>query len=446
MSNLDFEYKQEQLSTIAATMLERAIQLGATSAQVEINECIATSVDVLNSEIENFETSYDRTTGISVFVGNKRGNVGITSIDLNNIDKIINQAIDIAKYTQEDNANGIAEKEYICTAITQDLQLYNPQTIDSQYLINKAKNIEQLGLKIDDRITSSDGASINLAKYNFIIANTNGLNLGYKTTMYSDSLSLIGDTGKSMQTDYWYSSARDFNELLNDSALAQTAGRRVLRRLNKGQIKSGVFSVIFESPIAKSIIGNFLGAISGNSLFRRLSFLNDSLNTDVFPSWLSIEEDPFIRKGLASCYFDNEGVRVTRKKIVENGTVVSYILSCYTARKLGMQPTGNAGGSHNVLVSHNTTDSLEQLIKKMGTGLVVIETIGHGLNMVTGDYSVGASGLWVKNGAVQFFVDNVTISGNMKEIFKNIAYISNDYEQSSMRCGSMLVEGINVSI
>ena len=446
MASIDFEYTQEQLKNTANQILERAVQFGATSAQIEINESIANSVDVLNGEIENFETSYDRTTGLAVYIGNKRGNVGITTITLTNIDTIINQALDIAKYTQEDKANGIADKEFLCTSQNNDLQLYNPMDIDNQTLINKAKHIEQLGLQIDPKITGSDGASVTTAKFNFVIANTNGLNLGYNTTRFNSSLSLIGTSEHGMQTDYWYSSARAYSDLSSDQILASTAANRVLRRLNNGNIQSGVYPVIFDSPIAKSIIGNFLGAISGNSLFRRLSFLNDSLGTQVFPTWLSIIDDPFITKGLSSCYFDNEGVRVSKRQLVTDGVVNGYLLSSYTARKLNMTPTGNAGGTHNITVSHNTEDNIDAMIKKMGTGLVIIETIGSGLNMVTGDYSVGASALWVKNGTVQYFVDNITISGNLRDIFKNIVSINQDFELSSMSCGAMLVDNISISI
>jgi PmbA protein len=445
MSTLDFEYSQEQLSNIAQQILDRSLQLGATSSTIEINEAIATNVDILNSKIENFETSYDRTLGLSVYLGNKRGSIGITTISLNNIDAIIKQALDIAKYTQEDLANGIADKEFICHKIDKDLQLYHPIDIATDDLINRAKNIEQLGLLIDKKISSSDGSSISLAKYNFVIASTNGLNLGYKTTRFDSSLSLIGNTNDGMQTDYWYSSARKFTDLKTDEEIAKTTAMRVLRRLNKGSINGGTYPVIFESPIAKSIIGNFLGAISGSNQFRKLSFLTDTLNKQVFPNWLSIIDDPFIIKGLSSCYFDNEGVKVNKKYLVNNGIVENYILSCYTARKLNMKPTGNAGGSHNIYVTHNTTDTLDILIKKMDKGLLVIETIGHGLDMVTGDYSVGASGLWVENGIVQYFVDNLTISGNLKEIFKNIIYINNEYQDSSIACGSMLVDGITIS-
>lgn len=446
MSAIDFEYSQQQLSDIAQLILDMAINKGATNAQVEINESIATAIDVLNNEIENFETSYDRTLGLSVYLGNKRGNIGITSIEPNNLEQIVSQAIEIAKYTQEDTANSLPEKKFLCKEIKTELELYNPININNKILIDKAKNIEQLGLNTDKRISGSDGASLSLTKHNFVIANTHGLNLGYKTTRYNSSLSLIGNSINGMQTDYWYSSSRDFNSLCLDNDIAQIAVSRVTRRLNKNNITSGIYPVIFESPVAKSIIGNLLASISGNNQFRKLSFLNDCINTQICPEWLTIYDNPFVVKGLSSCYFDGEGVQVQQRNIIENGVAKSYILSSYTARKLGLSPTGNAGGTHNIKVTHNTTGDIAILATKISKGLIVIETIGHGLNMVTGDYSVGASGLWVENGQIQFFVDNITISGNLKNMLHNIAYISNDYEpQSSMQCGSMLVDGITVS-
>lgn len=446
MAQLEFTHSQNNLKNLATQILERALALGATSAQLEINESIETGAEILNGNIESVETSYDSNIGLSVYVGQNRGNVGISQVPPANLDMIIKQALSIAKYTQSDPLNGIANKEDLCTSFTDNLQLYNPISIDNLQIIQEALELEKIGVSSDKQVNASDGAAISLGKYNFVIANTNGLNLGYTTTRYSKSLSLIGQTKKGMQTDYWYSNARDYNDLENNLDLAAHAVSRVKRRLSNGKIKSGSYSVIFESTIAKSLISNFLGAISGGSLYRKLSFLNDSLNTQVFPDWLNITEDPFIIKGSSSCYFDNEGVNVCRRDLVRSGIVNGYLLSSYSARKLGMKVTGNAGGNHNIQVSSNTIGDINTLAAKMSNGLVIIETIGHGLNMVTGDYSVGASGLWVENGEIKFFVEGLTIAGNLKTIFKDIRYISNDYTKGSIRCGSMLVDNIDVSV
>jgi len=446
MSQIEFTHTQDNLKKFADEILNRTISLGATSAGLEINESIETGIEVLSGNIESVETSYDSSISLNVFVGQNLGHVQISQVPPANLDTIINQALDIAKYTQADPHNSIASKEDLCTSFIDNLQLYNPTTIDNLKIIQQALELEKIGQTTDKQVSASNGASISLGKYNFVIANTNGLNLGYTTTRYSKSLSLIGNTKNGMQTDYWYSNARDYNDLAINSELAQHTISRVKRRLKSGKIKSGNYPVIFESTIAKSLIGSFLSAISGGNLYRRLSFLNDSLSTQIFPNWLSITEDPFIIKGSSSCYFDNEGVNVYKRDLVSNGIVGGYLLSSYTARKLGMKTTGNSGGNHNIHVGSNFNGNLNALAAKMERGLIIIETIGHGVNMVTGDYSVGASGLWVEKGEVQFFVEGLSIAGNLKNIYKNINFLGNDYSKGSIQCGSMLVSSIDVSI
>ena len=446
MSQLNFEYTNEALSQIAKEVLDRALSLGATSAQIEISENIASGVDVLNGNIENFETSYGSSLSLQVYNGYNRGAVSVSKINPQNIDEIITRALDIAKHTKPDTFNGIPEAEFLCKSISGELELFNPKELSHHDLINNAKEIEHFGTSLNPTIQTSDGASIGYSLYNFVLANTNGFNHGYKMTRYNKSLSLIGDTPNGMQTDSWYDSSLDYNNLMNNQSLAKKAIERTIRRLNKGTISSGTYSVIFESGIAKSFIGNFLNAISGNNLFRHLTFLDNSLGTQVFPEWVNIFEDPFIKKASRSCYFDNEGVMVRSRELVTSGHVNGYLLNCYSARKLGLKTTGNAGGSHNISITTNFSGDIHEFAKKLGTGLIVIETIGHGLNMVTGDFSVGASGLWVENGEIQYFVDNLTMSGNLKEIYKNIRYISNDYSpNSSVLCGSMLVDKVNIS-
>lgn len=447
MQNIDFEYTQEQLHEIADGILKQAKALGATDAQIEISEGIETCVDILNQDIDNFESYYNSTLCLTVYIGKNKGSVGVSQTSIKNLEPIILHALDIAKYTQPDDANGVADSQYIqnlphsCV----NLQLHNPSNISHEDLIARTKELEQVTLDLNPESVRSDGSSITLGNYSFVAAASNGFNQGYKTTRFSNSISIIADCGDRMQTDYWYSAARCFNKLESSEQIAQTVTRRLARRLDRGQITSGTYPVIFESPIAKGLVSNFLSAISGNSLYRKLSFLNDSLNTQVFPEWFNILEDPFIVEGLSSCYFDNEGISVAKRNLVKDGVVGGYLLSSYSARKLGLTPTGNAGGYHNILVKSNFDGGLNKLIQQMDKGIVIIETIGHGVNMVTGDYSVGASGLWVENGEVQFFVDNITISGNLKTIFKNIQYINSESYNSSIMCGSMLISNISVS-
>lgn len=445
---MDFELSRDELKNKASFILERAISHGATSAIVAINESIETGVDILKNEIENFETSYSSSLNLTLYIGKNKGSAGISSTRTESIDDLIKHAYDIAKYTEADPDNGIAESDDICQNFSENLNLYNPIDLANDDLINNAREIEQIALNTNAQITNSNGSSLGYGKYNFVIANTNGLNQGYKTTRFDSSISLIGENKNTgMQTDYWYSSSRNFQNLLSPKELAVTAINRTIRRLNTGpKIASGLYPVIFEASIAKSLIGNFLGAINGNNLYRNLSFLNNSLNATVFPQWVDIIEDPFIDNGLASCYFDNEGVNVTKRNLVEAGIVKGYQLNCYNARKLGMKTTGNSGGNHNIIVKSNFDGDSLALAKQIGSGLIIIETIGHGVNMVTGDYSVGASGLWVENGVVQYFTDNLTIAGNLKDIYQKIQYISSDHNSSSsIRCGSMLIDNIQVS-
>jgi PmbA protein len=445
MSQIDFEHSQEYLKSFATQILDKAIKLGATSAEIAINESIDTSIEVLNSNIDSFETSYSSYLSLFVFKDHQKGYVSVSKIALDMIDEIVSKALDIAKYTEADMHNGIAESKFLCTSIEHNLQLFNPIIIDNATLVTQTKELENLALNTK-QVKSSDGASLNLNKRNFLLATTNNFNMGYQTTKFSKHISLIGENKFGLQTDYWYDSARSFNDLMPDKKLVNKAIYRLARRLNKGKISSGNYSVIFDSPVAKSFMGYFLEAISGTSLFRRLSFLNDSKGTQVFPQWLNIIDNPFIVKGNSSCYFDAEGVKVSKRHLVSNGVVQDYILDCYTARKLNLATTGNAGGVHNVEISHNFDGELEKLAKLMHDGLIIIEIVGHGLNLVSGDYSFGAGALLVEHGEIKYYIDNLTIAGNLKDFYKNIKYINNDFSPTgTMHCGAILVDNINVA-
>ena len=303
MSFTNFQYSQSEFASLADELISTATKLGATSAQVEVSESKAKSVDILNGEIENFETSHEQIIGITVYVGNKRGVVGSSGV-MHVLTTIVEQAVTIARASEADPYNQLPDKQYLCDDLPPfELELHNPHEISNEELIAHVQQIERLGTTLDGRIHQSDGASISMISNNFRLANSNGFNLGYQTTRYSNSLSLIGTTAHGMQTDSWYSVSRDYQHLISNTELAHTAVHRVARRLNHGKAKSGTFPVIFESDIAKSIIGNFLSAISGNNQFRKLSFLTNAQNMQIMPQWLNIYEDPFIVKGIASCYF-----------------------------------------------------------------------------------------------------------------------------------------------
>lgn len=442
MSSLNFLYSQQRLQEKANLIIDEALKMGASSAQVELSESISTDVEILNQQIDNFETSHENQLLITVFKGHKKGNVGISSIEPKNLPYIIQQALDIATFTEEDNCNGILEKEYLAQNTEKNLNLYNPQDVSNQELISQAKDLELIASN-NSKIKSSDGSSVSMTHYNFVTANSNGFNDGYQTSRYSKYVSLIGENKEGMQTDYWYASSRNFNNLDSNSLIAQKAQERVLRRLDPALIKNITPTIVFETQIAKSIIGSLMGAISGSSIYRKLSFLNDSIGKLILPEWITISENPFIQEGLSSCYFDNEGGQVNQRNIIENGCINGYLLSGYSARKLNMKPTGNSGGNHNLEISSNFNGGVSEIAKEINNGIIIIETIGHGLNMVTGDYSVGASGMVIENGLIVGFADNLTIAGNMIDIFKNISLIANDYTHSSILCGSMVInEGV----
>ncbi len=444
---LEFEHTQLKLSQIAQQVLNKALDFGATDAKLEINESIETGVDILNGKIENFETSYSSSISLTTYIKEHHATVSLSNINQHNIDNAILKAIELANHTEVDPFNKLPDRELLIKDITQDLGLFNPVVISNQELINCAIELEQLGLKCHNMVDKSDGASIAIGKYNFILANTNGLNQGYQTTRYNKSLSLIGHNNNEMQTEYSSSSARDFNDLLNNQLLANQASLRTYRRLNKGtKIKSGKYPVIFEQRIAQSLIGSLIGLISGNNIYRKLSFLHDKLDQQILPSWFCLHEDPFVYKGIASSYFDAEGVQVSSSSIIHDGYIDHILLDSYYARKLGLKSTGNAGGAHNLFVKANFNGDIHQLAKNITNGLVVIETIGHGLNITTGDYSVGASGLLIENGEITYFVDNLTISGNLHDMYKNIQLISNDWIlNSAIQCGSILIDNVNIA-
>lgn len=446
MNKLDFKYSDAELKELSQVIIDKSLLKGANEVQITITENIDSQVDVLNKRIENIQSSYTSNLILIIYKELCKGTIAISNTSLNDVDVFIDKALDIAKYTQKDDANGIPDKSNLCNSFNENLHLYNSIDFTNNQLIEDALQLESLTLKQSNKITQSEGASINYSRNNFIIANSNSLSLGYKTSSFSKSISAIGlNSDNKMQTDYWYSAARDFSKLSSNEEIAKICANRLLRRLNVGKIKSQQYTVIFEENIAKSIISSLLLGLNGNSLYRNLSFLNNTLDKMVMPNWLSIIEDPFVPFGLSSCYFDAEGVNVNKRKIVESGIVKSYILNNYTAKKLNMQTTGNCGGNHNIFVTSNINGGISDLIQIIDRGLIIIETIGHGVNTVTGDYSVGASALYFEDKEIKFFVDNLTISGNLKDMFNNISHIATDSRNSSINCGSMVINNINVA-
>jgi len=436
---------QDVLKQISEDALKVAKLAGASAAEVDVSFGTGQTVSVRKGETENIEYNRDKGISITVFFGHKKGYASSSDFSPQAIKDTVEAACNIAKFTAEDPFCGLADASLMTQKIP-DLNLYHPWTLTVEEAGELAKRCEAAALAVDQkRITNSEGASVSTSEGQFVYANTHGFSGGYPSSRHSISCSVIAEAAGAMQRDYWYSSARDANDMRTAEYVGQLAGERTVRRLGARAIKTGQYPVLFEAPLASGIISSLVSAISGGNLYRKSSFLLDSLGQKVASSLLNIEELPHLEKGLASSPFDNEGVISTPRMLVENGVLQGYVLSSYSARKLGLQTTGNAGGAHNLVIQH-TQQSFADLLAMMGTGLLVTELLGHGLNMVTGDYSRGAAGFWVENGVIAYPVEEITIASNMKDMLSQIIAIADDaIKPSSKQTGSILIEKMTVA-
>lgn len=435
----------EQLKQITQDVLKLAKSAGASSAETEVSFGTGQSVSVRMGETENIEYNRDKGVSVSVYFGHKKGQASSSDLSSSALKDTVEAACNIAKYTAEDAFCGLAEEALMATKFP-DLSLHHPWNISVEDALEIAKTCEAAALEVDKkRITNSEGASVYNSEGIFAYANSHGFVGGYPSTRHSISCSVIAEAGDAMQRDYWYTNARDAADLESAASVGKLAGERTVKRLGARPIKTGQFPVLFEAPLASGLISSLLSAISGGNLYRKSSFLLDSLGSLIAAPLLNIEELPHLPKGVASSAFDSEGVATHARKLVENGVLQGYLLSSYSSRKLGMQSTGNAGGAHNIVVSH-TNHKFADLLAQMGTGLLVTEMLGHGLNMVTGDYSRGAAGFWVENGMIAHPVEEITIAGNMKDMLKQIVAIGDDaIKQSAKQVGSILIEQMTVA-
>jgi PmbA protein len=433
------------LRDLAAFTLERAKALGATAADVEISTSIGQNVTVRLGEVETIEHNRDKGMGVTVYLGQQRGNASTTDLSRDAIERTVAAALAIAKYTAADEHAGLADAARLARPPFADCDIYHPWVLPVEAAIELCKEIEAAAFAVDKRINNSEGAAVSTYESDFIYANSNGFIGGYPTTRHSTSCTMIAGTDTGMQRDYWYSVARAGDRLESAEAVGRKAGERTVARLNSRRVATGDFPVLFEAPSASGIIGSFVGAVSGSSLYRKSSFLMDSIGQQVFSPLVTIHEDPFLAHGLASGPFDSEGVSTVARDVVKDGVVQGYFLASYSARKLGLQTTGNAGGNHNLIVKPGDLD-FAGLLKKMGRGLVVTELMGQGVNNVTGDYSRGAAGFWVEGGEIAYPVEEITIAGNMKDMFKGIVAIGNDVlAQGSKQVGSILIDRMAVA-
>jgi len=444
-----FSNSADILRNIAQDMLVYAKQQGATAAASEISEGFGQAVTVRHGEVETIEYNRDKGLGITVYIGQQRGNASTSDFSPQAVRDTVDAALSIARYTAKDDCSGLPDVDMLARD-HHDLDLYHPWNLSVDAAIELAKVCEQAALDADEHIVNSEGATVNMHEAHFIHANSLGFIGGYPSSRHSVSCSVIAGQNDLMERDYWYSVARDANDLLDAREVGRIAAQRTVRRLNARQMDTMQVPVLFEAPIASSLLGHFTGAVSGGSLYRKSSFLLDQLDKPVFAEHINIQDIPNIRKGLASSPFDGEGVRVQHRTLVENGVLCGYFLSSYSARKLGMQTTGNSGGNHNLILKASGGPSgdldFAGLLKTMSRGLLVTELLGSGVNSVTGDYSRGAAGFWVEGGEIQYPVQEITIAGNLKDMFRNIVATGNDMlVQGSRQCGSILLEGMTVA-
>lgn len=435
----------DTLKQISHDVLKLAKTAGASSAETEVSFGTGQNVSVRLGETENIEYNRDKGVSVTVYFGQQKGHASSSDLSAQALKDTVEAACNIAKYTAKDAFCGLADANLMATDMP-DLDLYHPWNISVEDAAELAKTCEAAALSVDKkRITNSEGAGVSNSESVFAYANSHGFVGGYKSSRHSISCSVIAEYKGAMQRDYWYSSARDMRDMQSAEYVGKLAGERTVKRLGAKAIKTGQYPVLFEAPLASGLIGSLISAISGSNLYRKSSFLLDSLGQQVAAQLLNIEELPHLKKGVASTSFDSEGVATTARIIVESGVLNGYMLGSYSARKLGLQSTGNAGGSHNLIVT-STGENFEQLLKKMGTGLLVTEVLGHGLNMVTGDYSRGAAGFWVKNGEIMHAVEEITIASNMKDMLNQIVGVGDDaIIQSSKQVGSMLIANMTVA-
>ena len=437
-------YSQDDLYDLARYVNKQAQAKGASESEVEIDVDSGTSVSVRLKELESVTLNNDKSLSITVYFGKKRGIATTSDFSKEAIESCLAAACDIAKFTGEDKAFGLASsKLYPKKDI--ELDLYHPFEDSQDAMIAKVLVVEKTALSFDKRISNSEGANFSTSNNLFVQANSNGFIGGFPSSRHTISCSVIAKDSSGMQRDYSYSNSRKISNLQSLEEIGETSAQRALNRLMPKPIKTGRYPVIFESQVATSLVSSIVSASSGSNQYRKTSFLLNSLDKKIASENLSINEDPYLKHGNATTYFDGEGVYVKPRVVVDKGFLKGYFLSSYSARRLKMQTTGNAGGAHNLIAS-SSSHSFKELIKKMGRGLVVTELMGQGLNMVTGDYSRGVAGFWVEEGVIVHAVEEITIAGNMRDMLLNISNIGNDtYKNGSQYIGSVLIDEMTIA-
>jgi PmbA protein len=443
-----FDYSPERLHEIAADVLKTARNLGASSAAVDISEASGLSVNVRMGHVETIEQTRDKGVGVTVYLGHKRGHASTSDFSPKALHDAVDAAYQIARHTGDDDCAGLPDPETLATEFP-DLDLFHPWDISVEDAIALGKRMEAAAFARSPLIRNSDGASVGVSHGHFVAANSLGFSGGYPYSRHSIGCAPIAQRGNAMQRDDWYSSSPVPARLSDPEKLGRYAAERALSRLGARSLSTRKVPVLFESPLACGLLGHFVQATSGGALYRRTSFLVDSLGRDVFAPHLDIVEDPHIPSETGSSAFDSEGVATQRRTVVAGGRLNGYFLSTYSARKLGMKTTGNAGGTHNLSLTSRLTrqlDDLPAMIERMGTGLLVTELLGQGVNYVTGDYSRGACGYWVEGGRIRYPVEEITIAGNLRDMFLGIVAVGSDViQRGTKRTGSVLIDQMSIA-
>ncbi len=435
---------EARLGELAHEVLRLAAARGASQAEVSISEDTGLAVNVRMGEVETVERTRDRGVALTVYFGQRKASASTADLQPTSLIATVDQACAIARFTEADSAAGLADANLMARQI-HDFDQWHPWQIDADRAIALALIADAKGREFDTRISNSDGAAVNTGESRATYANSHGFTGFEKSTSHSISCSLIAGKGDGMQRDYWYTAALDADDLESAASVGKRAAERTLARLDPKPIRTGEFPVLFAPEMARSLIGHLLGAVSGGALYRRASFLLDAAGTQLFPDWFSINEDPFLQRGFRSGSFDSEGVATRKQDLVRDGVLTRYVLGSYSARKLGLASTANAGGVHNLHVSSNAVDG-GAIMAGMGSGLLVTELMGQGVNTITGDYSRGAAGFWVENGQVQHAVDEITIAGNLREMFRSIEAVGADVDRRShVLVGSILLGRMTVA-
>ena len=436
---------REGMADVARRALEAAKSRGASDAEIEVSAAVGQSVTVRRGDVETVEYNRDKGMGITVYFGKRRGNANTSDLSPEAIERTVEAAAAIARHTAEDDATGLPDEPRLYRGQAPDLGLYHPWGLSVEESIEIARRTEAAALAVDKRIGNTEGATVSAYDTDFVLANSRGFLAGFPSSKASVSCSVVAEDANGMQRDYWYTTHRDPAKLEDAESVGRIAGERTVRRLGARRLPTTEAPVLFDANIAAGLLGHFVSAASGSSLYRHSSFLIDRLGTRVFAPGVEIREDPHLAGEMASGYFDAEGVATAPRVVVEDGVLRGWFLSSYSARKLGLETTGNAGGNHNLILTPGDLD-FDGLLRRMDRGFLVTDLMGQGVNPVTGDYSRGAAGFWVEGGRIQFPVEEVTIAGNLLQMFAGIAAVGSDAVwRGSKYCGSILVDRMTIA-